>query len=169
MHAGANSGVSTCHEQVATMVDMRDVGQPDAKLQFCKSARPGMKISGKETDAVMGLVNAWWQEELQPDHCWAVIDVPGHINVLVRYENRPAGDYHAICASMKHQGSSCAWLCLWCEVWKFHPNSRQCKICDRFSCQHTAFTGIHRDILRLKEVMDKNGVPASEQLGPEPP
>jgi hypothetical protein len=78
--------VSTCHEQVATLVDMRDVGQPDAKLQSCKSAGPGMKVSGTDTDAVMGLVNGWWQEELQPDRCWAVIDVPGHMNVLLRYE-----------------------------------------------------------------------------------
>jgi hypothetical protein len=146
---------------VATLIDMRDVGQPEAKLQSCKLARPGMKISGKEDEVVMGLVTGWWQEELAEERCWAVVDVPGRMKVLVRYENRPAGDYHAVCAALKHQGSGCMWPCLWCEVHSLSGNSRHCKLCERYSCQHTAFTGIHPSILPLSQI-------TPDQLGSEP-
>jgi hypothetical protein len=140
---------------------MRDLGDEDAKLQSCKTARPGMKISGKEDDAVMGLITGWWQEELAEDRCWAVVEGPGKTKLLVHYENRPAGDYHAVCAAFKHQGSGCAWPCLWCQVRSCSGGGRRCKHCERYSCQHTAFTGIHTSIFPLKQV-------DADQLGPEP-
>lgn len=149
------------HQQVATLIDMRDLGQPDAKLQSCITARPGMKLSGKEDEAIMGLVTGWWQVELADDKCWAVVDVMGRMKLLVRYQNRPAGDYHAVCASFKHQGSGSAWPCLWCEVRNGAVNSRHCKECQRYSCHHTAFNGIHPGIVPLKEV-------SPDQLGEQP-
>jgi hypothetical protein len=53
------------------MIDVHDFGYVDAKLQSCKTARPGMKISGKEDTAIMDLVTVWWQEELAEERCWA--------------------------------------------------------------------------------------------------
>jgi hypothetical protein len=41
------------------MIDVRDLGYADAKLQSCKTARPGMKISGKEDTATKDIVTAW--------------------------------------------------------------------------------------------------------------
>jgi hypothetical protein len=152
---------ATYHEQVASLIGMRDLGEEDAKLQSCKTARPGMKISGTEDDAVTGLVTGWWQEELAEDRCCAVLEGPGHTKLLVHYENRPAGDYHAACVAFKHQGSGCAWPCLWCQVRSCSSGGRKCKHCERYSCQHTAFTGIHTTILPLKQV-------EADQLGPEP-
>jgi hypothetical protein len=78
--------------------------------------------------------------------------VPGQLKVLVHFENRPAGDYHAVCAAFRHQGSGCAWPCLWCQVRNFGGNARLCKQCGRYSCHHSAFTGIHPSILPLKSI-----------------
>jgi hypothetical protein len=92
------------HQQVATLIDIRDLGQLDAKMQSRVTARPGMKLSGKENGAIMGLATGWGQVELADDKCWAVA-MECRMKLLVRYQNRPAGDYHAVCTSFKHQGS----------------------------------------------------------------
>jgi hypothetical protein len=55
---------ATYREQVALLIDVRDLSQEDTKLQSCKTARPGMKISGKEDDAVVWLITGWWQEDV---------------------------------------------------------------------------------------------------------
>jgi hypothetical protein len=146
---------------VATLIDKRDLGQEDAKAQSCKAARPGMKISGKEDSQVMDLVTGWWSEELAEERCWAVISVREGHRVLVHFHNRPAGDYHAVCASLNHQGSGCAWPCLWCETRNMAGGSRLCKDCHRYSCHHSAFTGIHPSILPLTHI-------PPEQLGEQP-
>jgi hypothetical protein len=140
---------------------MRDLGQLDAKLQSCKDARPGMKVSGKEDSAVMGLVTGWWSEELADDRCWVTVQVQGEQKLLVRYENRPAGDSHAVCAALSHQGSGCAWPCIWCEVRHVGGIARLCKEWNRYACHHSAFTGIHPSIL------PHHTIPADE-LGKQP-
>jgi hypothetical protein len=140
---------------------MRDLGQEDAKAQSCKAARPGMKISGKEDSQVMDLVTGWWSEELAEERCWAVISVREGHRVLVHFHNRPAGDYHAVCASLNHQGSRCAWPCLWCETRNMASGARLCKYCHRYSCHHSAFTSIYPSILPLTCI-------PPEQLGEQP-
>jgi hypothetical protein len=61
---------ATNHEQVAALIDLRDLSQLDAKLQSCKAARPGMKVSGKRTAlSWTGLVTGRWSEELADDRC----------------------------------------------------------------------------------------------------
>jgi hypothetical protein len=109
----------------------------------------------------MDLVTGWWSEELAEERCWAVISVREGHRVLVHFHNRPAGDYHAVCASLNHQGSGCAWPCLWCETRNMAGGSRLCKDCHRYSCHHSAFTGIHPSILPLTHI-------PPEQLGEQP-
>jgi hypothetical protein len=60
----------------------------------------------------MGLVAGWSKVELADDKCWAIVNVKVRMKLLVRYQNRPAGNYHAVCASFKRQGSGRASLCL---------------------------------------------------------
>jgi hypothetical protein len=136
-----------------TLIDLLDLRYADAKLQWCKTARPGMKISGKDTVA-MDLVIGWWQGKHADDGCWAVVDVPGQLKVLVCFRNLPAGDYHAVCVPCRSQGSGCAWPCLWpclwCQVRNFDRNARLCKQCDCNSCHHIAVTVIYQSILLLQ-------------------
>jgi hypothetical protein len=77
MHAGANSVSAPTMSKWQQWWTCRVLG---SLMQSCSlqkkvlqvfSARPGMKLSGKGTDALMGPVNGWWQEELQPDPSWA--------------------------------------------------------------------------------------------------
>jgi hypothetical protein len=46
---------SMYHKHFATMIGMHDLVHPGAAPQFCKSARPGMKISGKGNKCGDGL------------------------------------------------------------------------------------------------------------------
>jgi hypothetical protein len=66
-----------CHEQVASLLDMRCFGYEDTKLQSCNSARPAMKLTGKEDEVMMQLVSDWWSTELAEERSWYIVKVAG--------------------------------------------------------------------------------------------
>lgn len=96
---------------------------------------------------MMQVVSAWWNEELAESKCWHTVDVVGRGKLVVHFKNRPAGDYHAVCAFMQHQGARCNFPCIWCEVRDTAGKDRACNKCSRYSCAHTPFTGIHPSIV----------------------
>jgi hypothetical protein len=106
-----------------------------------------MKLTGKEDEVMMQLVSDWWTTELAENRCWYVLDVLERGKLLVHFNHRPAGDYHAVCSFLKHQGSKCAFPCIWCKVRDTTGKDRACSKCGRHSCAHTPFTGIHREIV----------------------
>lgn len=157
----SNFKAKVCHEQVASLIDMRCFGYEDAKLQSCSSARPAMKLTGKEDEVMMQLVSDWWSAELAEEHSWHIVRVAGRVDLLVHFKHRAAGDYHAVCSFLRHQGSKCAFPCIWCEARDVMGKERECKKCNRHSCMHTPFTGINASIVEAKEV-------ESADVGPEP-
>jgi hypothetical protein len=70
------------HEQDASLVDLRCLGQEEAKLQSCNVACPAMKLSGNETEALMQVVAEWWSDELSQPKSWAVVELTGGQKLL---------------------------------------------------------------------------------------
>jgi hypothetical protein len=157
----SNFKAKVCHEQVASLLDMRCFGYEDTKFQSCNSARPAMKLTGKEDEVMMQLVPGWWSTELAEERSWHIVKVAGRGELLVIFKHRAAGGYHAVCSFLRHQGSKCAFPCIWCVARDAMGKDRECKKCDRHNCVHTPFTSINPDIVDAKEVQ-----PAD--VGPEP-
>lgn len=110
---------------------------------------------------MMSVVSDAWEAELAPDKCWAVVHLERRGHYLLHFENHPAGDYHAACATLRHQGSGCGFPCLWCEVRNTGGNSRLCSLCDRYCCHHRPFSGACGSIVELECIPE-------EELAPEP-
>jgi hypothetical protein len=51
-------------------------------LQSCNAALPAMKLSGKETDALMQMVAEWWSDELSQPKSWAAVELTGGQRLL---------------------------------------------------------------------------------------
>lgn len=132
------------------------------KLQSARLARPGMKLTSKEDDVCFGLVADWWNDEMDPDKSWALVRVPGHDGLfVVRIQQKSAGDYHATCGFLCHQGAACGAPCTLC-LRRQVGGQGVCSKCARYCCNHLALCGIHPDALTLLEVDD------SVVLGPQP-
>jgi hypothetical protein len=139
---------------------MPHVGDTSGKLQSCLFARPLMKLTGKEDEAMMRVVAECWDKELAAEKCWAVVHVEGRGDYLVRFQNRPSGDYHAVCAAHRHQGSACGFPCLWCEGRNTGGNTRLCAQCGRYCCHHRVFSAAAESITgKLKSISGAELVP----------
>jgi hypothetical protein len=64
-----------CHEQVASLIDLRCFGCEDAKILSGNNCRPALKLTGREDEVMMQLVCDWWTTELAENRCWHVLDV----------------------------------------------------------------------------------------------
>jgi hypothetical protein len=127
-----------------------------AVLECC----PAVKLSGKETSALMQVVPEWWSDELGRPKSWAVIELTGGQKLLLHFKHKSAGDYHAICAMPRHQGSECIWPCVWCHVQDSTGSGRACTKCKCYCCHHLPYSGIDSSIVEPLDIL--------VDLAPEP-